>query len=573
MKKLSFLIVVFLIISNAMFAQVAVNTDGSQPHPSAILDAKSTSKGFLPPRMTQAQLNAISNPADGLMVYCLDCGSAGSGAMAMCINGIWHLFNINCINPASPVTGIHIPSITQIVWNWSTVPEATGYKWNTTNNYGTATDMGATTTKTETGLTCNTLYTRYAWAYGTCGNSAPVTLTQSTSPNPPGTPTAGTHIPTNTQITWNWNPVFDATGYKWSSTNDFVTAIDMATATTKTETGLTCNTVYTRYAWAYGMCGNSAPVTLSQTTTLDPPAAPIAGTHVPSPTAIIWNWNAVSGATGYKWNNTEDFSTAIDMGPSLTKTESGLSCHINYTRWVWAYNTCGNSTATPLQAQASLSGPTTGTHVTSPDQITWNWNPVFGAAGYKWSSTADYATATDMGTATTVTQTGLICVTAYTSYVWAYSISCGESPRTTLNQTTSACVPCPGTATVSYGGQTYHTVQIGTQCWMKESLNNGTRIDGYQDQTDNSAIEKYCYNDYEPNCDVYGGMYQWAEAVQYRNGATNTTSWSPVPTGNVQGICPAGWHLPADAEWTTLSNSIGGQAYAGGNMKETGLSH
>ncbi|MCX6271857.1 MAG: hypothetical protein NTU44_11675 [Bacteroidetes bacterium] len=69
MKKLSFFIVMFVIISNEIFAQVSVNDDGSVPDPSAMLDIKSTSKGFLPPRMTTAQRDLIPSPAAGLTIY------------------------------------------------------------------------------------------------------------------------------------------------------------------------------------------------------------------------------------------------------------------------------------------------------------------------------------------------------------------------------------------------------------------------------------------------------------------------------------------------------------------------
>jgi uncharacterized protein (TIGR02145 family) len=108
---------------------------------------------------------------------------------------------------------------------------------------------------------------------------------------------------------------------------------------------------------------------------------------------------------------------------------------------------------------------------------------------------------------------------------------------------------------------------------MAQNLNIGVAILGSQDQTNNATIEKYCYGDLAANCNVYGGLYQWAEMVQYLNGATNTTSWNPVPTGNVQGICPAGWHLPTDAEWTILTTYLGGESVAGGPMKETGTTH
>ena len=126
---------------------------------------------------------------------------------------------------------------------------------------------------------------------------------------------------------------------------------------------------------------------------------------------------------------------------------------------------------------------------------------------------------------------------------------------------------------VSYGGKTYNSVIIGFQCWMNENLNIGVSIAGSQNQTNNGTIERYCYGNNPALCDIYGGLYQWGEMVQYFNGATNLTSWSPVPTGNVQGICPAGWHLPTDADWATLVNYLGGESVAGGKLKEAGTLH
>jgi hypothetical protein len=83
-----------------------------------------------------------------------------------------------CSNtPELPTTGNHIPSQTQIIWNWNPVPGAIGYKWNTTNDYFTATDLAPLTTKTETDLICYSSYTRYAWAYNACDFSMPLVLT------------------------------------------------------------------------------------------------------------------------------------------------------------------------------------------------------------------------------------------------------------------------------------------------------------------------------------------------------------------------------------------------------------
>jgi uncharacterized protein (TIGR02145 family) len=125
---------------------------------------------------------------------------------------------------------------------------------------------------------------------------------------------------------------------------------------------------------------------------------------------------------------------------------------------------------------------------------------------------------------------------------------------------------------ITYGGQSYNTVQIGTQCWMAKNLNIGTRIDGSGNQTNNSTIEKYCYGDNTSNCDTYGGLYQWDEMMQY------------VTTAGTQGICPTGWHLPTDAEWKTMEMHLGmSQAQAdatgyrgtdeGDKLKEAGTTH
>ncbi|MDR3667614.1 MAG: FISUMP domain-containing protein [Ignavibacteriaceae bacterium] len=99
---------------------------------------------------------------------------------------------------------------------------------------------------------------------------------------------------------------------------------------------------------------------------------------------------------------------------------------------------------------------------------------------------------------------------------------------------------------LSYAGQTYHIVQIGSQYWLKENLNVGTRIDGGVDQTgigpDN--INKYCYMDQDDNCNIYGGLYQWNEAMQFSS------------TEKAQGICPNDWHIPTLSEFNTLINTV-----------------
>jgi uncharacterized protein (TIGR02145 family) len=125
----------------------------------------------------------------------------------------------------------------------------------------------------------------------------------------------------------------------------------------------------------------------------------------------------------------------------------------------------------------------------------------------------------------------------------------------------------------SRDGASYNTVLIYTQCWMARNLNIGTKIENSLQQTNNDIIEKYCYNNSETNCNIYGGLYQWAEMIKYLNGASNSTTWSPIPKGSVTGICPTGWHIPTDEEWTILTTYLEGESVAGGKIKEAGITH
>ncbi|MCD4774392.1 MAG: hypothetical protein K8R41_13520 [Bacteroidales bacterium] len=108
-------------------------------------------------------------------------------------------------------------------------------------------------------------------------------------------------------------------------------------------------------------------------------------------------------------------------------------------------------------------------------------------------------------------------------------------------------IPCPGSPTVTHYGQTYNTIQIFSQCWLKENLNVGTMISGSNGMINNGIIEKYCYDDDPAYCNEYGGLYQWDEMMQY------TTQQG------TQGICPSGWHLPTDEEWKILEGTVDSQ--------------
>ncbi len=112
-------------------------------------------------------------------------------------------------------------------------------------------------------------------------------------------------------------------------------------------------------------------------------------------------------------------------------------------------------------------------------------------------------------------------------------------------------------------GNVYHTLTIGTQVWMVENLrttknNDGTAIPNVTEASGWAALSTpaFCwYNDDEARYkNVYGALY----------------NWYAVNTGK---LCPKGWHVPVDAEWTTLVNFLGGDSLSGGKLKETRTTH
>jgi len=131
------------------------------------------------------------------------------------------------------------------------------------------------------------------------------------------------------------------------------------------------------------------------------------------------------------------------------------------------------------------------------------------------------------------------------------------SDQSRLKITASENVGCPTTLT-DIDGNTYQTVKIGDQCWMKENLkttkyNNGSNIE-YPGSNNtvwqNNTSGAYAwYNNDNSWKNIYGALYNWR--------AVN----------NASGLCPIGWHVPRDDEWTQLTTYISG----GTNNCGTGL--
>jgi len=233
-----------------------------------------------------------------------------------------------------------------------------------------------------------------------------------------------------------------------------------------------------------------------------------------------WLWNFGDGNTSSQQNPSHTYYNAGVYTVSLTATnEFGTN-----TKTKNGYINVSNSGNAPIADFSA--NPTNGQEpltVTFIDQssnipTTWLWNFGDGNTSSQQNPSHTYYNAgvytvsltvmNDFGTDTD-TKTNFITVTSSNSFT---------DPR---------------------DGQTYATVEIGTQTWFAENLNYET-------------ANSWCYENSSSNCDVYGRLYTWGEALT---------------------VCPNGWHLPSDSEWQILVDYLGGSSVAGGKLKEAGYTH
>lgn len=355
MKK-SFLTFFALLVTLMTFAQkasnVAINTDGSLPDNSAMLDVKSSNMGILFPRMSETQRNKLSSPATGLLIYNsttnqfnyyagetwnkiegTEAGTASGsdapgGGVSMSVGINVDADKSAMLDVSSTTKGVLIPrtlpqSITSpatglIIFNTATnkINYYNGSQWKVICSISTKTS-GAISTQIPAGFVVNS------------GGGAPapsaVLDIQSTD--------KGLLIPRLNAF--QRNGILPSPGlliYNINAANNLQ--------------------FWNGSKWLWM---NEAAL------------APTSGTHQPSPTEITWKWNTVPDASGYKWSTSNNLSTAVDMGNSTSKTETGLTNGTSYTRYVWAYNFCDNSSALVLTATAQfVCGPSaiTVNHVT-----------------------------------------------------------------------------------------------------------------------------------------------------------------------------------------------------------------
>jgi uncharacterized protein (TIGR02145 family) len=116
---------------------------------------------------------------------------------------------------------------------------------------------------------------------------------------------------------------------------------------------------------------------------------------------------------------------------------------------------------------------------------------------------------------------------------------------------------CGGATTVTFDGHTYALVAIGTQCWFAENLRsdnyrNGDAIPGNLNNsqwTSTGSGAQAVYNNDSGSLATYGRLYNW------------------YAVNDSRGLCPSGFHVPSDGEWTVLENALGGSSVAGTALK------
>ncbi|MCX6269418.1 MAG: hypothetical protein NTW16_19040, partial [Bacteroidetes bacterium] len=390
----------------------------------------------------------------------------------------------------------------------------------------------------------------------------PVSATISASANP---------VCAGTSVTYTVTPVNGGTNptYQWKVNGSKITG---ATNTTYTHVP-TNNNIINCTLTSNEVCKSGSPavsnsITMSVTTNLVVSVSIVASANsVCAGTSITYTATPTNGGTAptYQWR-----VNSTNMTGATNSTFTYVPANGNTINCVMTSSlTCKTGSPATSNTVTMILFPIVPLGVT----IVASANPVFPLTSVTFTATVTNGGSSptyqwrvdgvNVGTNSS-TYTFVPPFTVYVDCIVTTTASCVTGSPVTSNLITMVVnfgVPCTSTPTVVHGGKTYNTVQIGTQCWLKENLDYGTMKNHTVVSTNNGVIEKYCYNDLTSNCDIYGGLYQWNEMMNY------------VTTPKAQGICPTGWHVPDSLEFATLSTFLGGNIVSGSKIKEAGTTH
>ncbi len=261
--------------------------------------------------------------------------------------------------------------------------------------------------------------------------------------------------------------------------------------------------------------------------------------------------NFTSTLTGLTANNlyyvrayaTNSYGTSYGNSITFTTAASSLP----------SISTSSINTITQFTAQGGGNVSSDGGSAITTRGICWSTNPT--------PTTLNSKTSNGTGTGSySSSMAGLIANTLY--YVRAYAT---KSAGTAYGNVQSfSTLPPSGGTVIDIDGNSYNKITIGTQVWMAENLKTTKYQNGETVPTVASAAAWFTvgasgasciYDNDISNLSIYGRLYNWYAVADVRN------------------LCPTGWHVPTDAEWTTLTNYLGGAQIAGGKLKEAGNAH
>ena len=273
-------------------------------------------------------------------------------------------------------------------------------------------------------------------------------------------------------------------------------------------------------------------------------------------------------------------SNIIAKGSNSPITVKGLIPGILYFFWVIAKNIFGFS---PPPASSNTTGFTPKVFVCAAGAA--SSSPSVAVNTAMTSITHTTTTATGIGSATGLpagvtaawaSNTITISGTPTATGTFNYTIPLNGTGCSGVNATGTITVTAPapaftcGTSTITdVDGNTYNTVSIGTQCWMSENL----RVTKYRGVgTPLIPLDASGGAVGTTGGETWSGLSTGARTVYAHDNNNLTTygylyNWFAV--NDARGLCPSGWHVPTDDEWTTLTDYLGGTAVAGGKMKST----
>jgi uncharacterized protein (TIGR02145 family) len=510
------------------------------------------------------------------------------------------IFTTNCVVPAATTNPASNVGITTVTLNG--IVNANGLSTTVTFEYGLSTSYSSTaaaspspvtgstntTVSAElTGLTANALY-HYRIKTVNCGGTTyGEDRTFTTTCTAPSASTNAANAPGTTTATLNGT--VNANNFSTTVTFEYGLTLSYSNTATASQSpvsgsgniavsaglnGLTTNTLYHFRVKAINCEGNpvygndmtfttlaslttAAILNITATTATSGGSVAAGGGASITDRGVCWSTNpgpTISGSKISDGPGTGDFTAGI----------TGLTGNTTYYVRAYATNSAGTVYGNELNFRSGPVLPSVSTatvssiavnSASSGGTVTNDGGASVSARGVCWSTsnnpTIDLSTKTSNGSGIgsfTSSVTGL--TGGYKYYLRAYATnSVGTSYGTETSFTTTL---------TDYEGNVYHPLTIGTQVWMAENLKTGKYRDGttIPNVIDNVAWSNLTtggwrdYGDIASNSVTYGRLYNWYAASDARN------------------ICPAGWHVPNNSDWTTLESYLiaGGYNYDGSTL-------